>query len=227
MAYAERMPNRNKTLAVITVAGLHGMALYGLVTGLGVEYVTQAVTVLKGYNEPATMPPPPPTPKVEPEPAKQASTTNTRQPVNLPPLDTARNDLGKGDLLVELPVGPITPFKFEPIVPIVQATPDKPAFAPKSVRPRNSPGLWATTADYPSSSLRLGEQGTVRFELAITADGRASDCRVLASSGSPELDAATCKRVTQRARFEPATDGSGARVNGTYTGSIRWVIPQD
>jgi protein TonB len=227
MAYAERVSNRNKTLAVITVAGLHGMALYGLVTGLGVEYVTQVVTVLKGYNEPAIIPPPPPTPKIEPQVVEQASATNARQPVNPPPLDAARNDLGKGDLLVEMPVGPITPFKFEPIAPIVQPTPDKPAFAPKSVRPRNNPGLWATTADYPSSSLRLGEQGTVRFQLAIAADGHVADCRILASSGSSDLDAATCKRVTQRARFEPATDGSGARVDGTYTGSIRWVIPQD
>jgi protein TonB len=221
------MPNRNKTLAVITVASLHGIALYGLVAGLGVEYVTQAVTVLKGYNEPAVVPPPPPTPKIEPEPVQQASTTNAMQPVNLPPLDAVRNDFGNGDLLVELPVGPITPFKAEPVVPLVQPTPDKPAFAPKSVRPRNNPGLWATTNDYPSSSLRLGEQGSVRFELAVAADGRVSDCRVLVSSGSPELDAATCKRVIQRARFEPATDGTGGRVSGTYTGTIRWVIPQD
>jgi protein TonB len=110
---------------------------------------------------------------------------------------------------------------------VVQPTPEKPALAPRSVRARNNPGLWATTSDYPASSLRLGEQGTVRFELAISPDGRVSDCRVLASSGSAELDAATCKRVSQRARFEPATDGSGARVSGSYTGSIRWVIPQD
>lgn len=47
-AYAERMPSRKKTLAVLTVASLHDIALYGLLTGLGVEYVTQAVTVFKG-----------------------------------------------------------------------------------------------------------------------------------------------------------------------------------
>jgi len=225
MAYAERMPSRNKTLAVIAVAGLHGMALYGLVTGLGVEYVTQAITVIKGYNEPVIVPPPPPSP--EPTQVEQVATTNPKQPLNPPPLDVARNDFGTSDVLVEFPVGPVTPIGIDPILPVVQPTPDKPAFASRSVRPRNNPGLWASTSDYPSSSLRLGEQGTVRFELAITADGRVSDCRILASSGSVELDAATCKRVSQRAKFEPAMDTTGARVSGSYTGSIRWVIPQD
>jgi protein TonB len=224
MAYAERMPSRNKTLTVVTVAALHGMAFYGLVTGLGVEYVTQAVTVLKGYNEPVIVPPPP---LPEPTQVAKVASTNTKPSLNPPPLDVARNDFGVSEVMVDFPVGPVTPIRIDPIGPVVQPTPDKPAFAPRSVRPRNNPGQWASTSDYPSSSLRLGEQGTVRFELAIAADGRVSDCRILASSGSAELDAATCKRVTQRARFEPATDGTGARVSGTYTSSIRWVIPQD
>lgn len=226
MAYAERMPNRNKTLAVLTVASLHGIALYGLVTGLGVEYVTQAVTVLKAYNEPVRIEPLP-QPTIKPSPVVQQSTANPRQAINRQRLDAAPNALGKSDLIGDFPLGPITPFQVDPILPVVQPTPDKMGFAPRSVHPRNNPGSWATTNDYPSSSLRLGEQGTVRFELAIAADGRVSDCRILASSGSSELDMATCKRVTQRARFEPATDTTGARVSGSYTGSIRWVIPQD
>lgn len=39
---------------------------------------------------------------------------------------------------------------------------------------------------------------------------------------------ATCKYVTRRARFEPASNGDGEKVTGAYSGTIRWVIiPKD
>jgi protein TonB len=47
------------------------------------------------------------------------------------------------------------------------------------------------------------------------------------SSGSPDLDQATCDNVRRRARFAPATDGEGNPTTGSYTNSIRWVIPKD
>ena len=40
------------------------------------------------------------------------------------------------------------------------------------------------------------------------------------------LDRATCDNVARRARFEPATDASGANVAGSYANNIRWVIPK-
>jgi len=52
-------------------------------------------------------------------------------------------------------------------------------------------------------------------------------CTVTTTSGFPGLDKATCDNVGRRARVEPATDSSGNAVHGTYSGSIRWVIPQD
>lgn len=223
MAYAERMPGRNKTLAVITVAGLHGMALYGLVTGLGVEYIDKVATVLTGTNIPFEPLPPPP----EAVPTQAASTPNAaraiRSAVEVAPIPLSTSD----NLMIDFPIKPLPPISLDPPGPAASATPDKPLFTPRMARPRGDPGSWVSTDDYPSASLRLGEQGTVRFEVAVGLDGRVSDCRVTTSSGSADLDAATCKHVSRRARFEPATDGTGARVAGTYKGSIRWVIPQD
>ncbi|VWX53092.1 energy transducer TonB [Novosphingobium sp. 9U] len=225
MAYAERMPNRNKTLAVVTVAGLHGMALYGLVTGLGVEYVEKFTTVLQGTNIPIEKTPPPP-PEVTP--VEQATATaQTPRARSQPPLDAAPNRFATDDFIVNLPIKPIDPPTIDPPGPSATPFVDKPAFAPKSVRPRNDPVQWVTTSDYPAVSLRRGEQGIARFEVSVGGDGKVTDCRVTSSSGAAELDAATCKYVAKRARFEPATDGSGARVSGTYSGSIHWVIPQD
>jgi len=51
------------------------------------------------------------------------------------------------------------------------------------------------------------------------------DCTVTSSSGSPDLDAATCTNVTRRARFKPALE-NGQPVQSTYSNRIRWVIPE-
>lgn len=226
MAHAGRMPDRNKTLAVITVAGLHGMALYGLVTGLGVEYVDKIATVLQAGNIPIEkVPPPPPS---EATPVEQARLTpQTPRATLQPPLDAVPNRLSTDQFIVDLPIRPIDPLTIDPPGPSPTPFVEKPSFTPKSVRPRNDPGLWVTTGDYPTASLRRGEQGTARFEVSVGSDGKVIDCRVTSSSGAAELDAATCKHVAKRARFEPATDASGARVGGTYSGSIHWVIPRD
>jgi protein TonB len=227
MAYAERMPNRSKTLTVITVAGLHGIALYALVTGLGVEYITTVATVLTGSNIPIERVSPPPP---EPTPTEVTLAPRSAEPTTRPSVvDSVPNPLGTTEnMVLDFPLKPFPPATFDPPGPIGPASSaaEKPLFTPRVVQPRGDPGLWVSTSDYPSSSLRRGEQGMVRFEVGVGTDGRVSDCRVTASSGSADLDAATCRYVSKRAKFEPATDNTGARVTGTYSGSIRWLIPQ-
>ena len=43
---------------------------------------------------------------------------------------------------------------------------------------------------------------------------------------SSDLDDATCKLVTRRARFKPATDGEGNPTTGSYSNAVRWQIPR-
>ena len=59
----------------------------------------------------------------------------------------------------------------------------------------------------------------------IGADGKPSDCTVTASSGHDVLDEATCAKLLRRARFEPASDHTGAKVAGTWNTAVRWDIP--
>lgn len=225
MAYAGRMPDRTRTLTAVAVAGLRGMALYGLVTGLGVDYVKDAVTVLTGSSIPADpLPPPPPPPEMPVD--QPTAKTASRAPAD-PVIDALPNPLSQSDPVPIFRLPPIEPILGDPPGPIATATPEQPGVAPVSARPSNNPGSWVSTSDYPSASLRRGEQGTVRFEVAIGTNGRVIACRILASSGSAELDAATCRHVTRRAHFQSASDRTGAKVTGTYAGSIRWVIPQD
>ena len=83
-----------------------------------------------------------------------------------------------------------------------------------------------TADDYPSRDLRDGNEGTALFRVVVGSNGRVSACEIVRSSGHAGLDAATCKAVTARARFTPATDENGARVVGTYSSSVRWQIPR-
>jgi len=100
-------------------------------------------------------------------------------------------------------------------------------FTPRTARPRGNVAGWVTTEDYPTMDIRSGHTGTVRFRLAIDGAGKVADCTITQSSGFPGLDAATCRNVSKRARFDAASDGTGAKVAGSYDGTIRWVIPQD
>ena len=107
------------------------------------------------------------------------------------------------------------------------STSPPPLFKPISAKPKGKWQQWVTTNDYPTHDLRAEHQGTVRYRLAIGSTGRVTNCAVTASSGWPGLDKAACERVSARARFEPATDQSGARVEGSYSGSVTWQIPRD
>ncbi|MFG6282431.1 energy transducer TonB [Sphingomonas sp. S6] len=68
-----------------------------------------------------------------------------------------------------------------------------------------SPGNWISYSDYPAEALRNGESGTVKILLTIDPKGRPRDCKVVASSRSPSLDATTCRIMTARATFEPSS----------------------
>lgn len=102
-----------------------------------------------------------------------------------------------------------------------------PRFQPRGAIPRNNAATWVTTQDYPSAELRAEHQGIVRFRLDIDSAGRVSSCVVVNSSGFSGLDEATCKVVSKRARFQPATDANGAISTGSYSGAVRWVVPRD
>lgn len=66
--------------------------------------------------------------------------------------------------------------------------------------------------------------GTTGFELDYDDFGLPLSCTVTASSGSDDLDRATC-RFVMGARFRPGRDVGGHLVGGNYQGRVRWAIP--
>jgi protein TonB len=84
---------------------------------------------------------------------------------------------------------------------------------------------WLTTDD-----LRLDERPLVddwmSYSLTIGIDGRVMGCSIVRSSASPLFDAAICRALAARARFEPALDRNGEKVLGSYAGTVRWEFPE-
>lgn len=218
MSYVDRKPAGNRTAIVVSVALLHGAAIYALVTGLAAKYVPIIDIIPEGRNIPIDeIDPPPP-----PPPAEDTKPEIVKDPV----IDAPRPKdplLANGDTIfippVELPQISRSPI-FVPEPP-----PPSPAFTPQGPKPRSSPASWFSTSDYPSRDLREGNQGTARFVLNVSVKGRVTGCSITKSTGFGGLDEATCKYAIRRATFEPATNESGSRVAGTYSGSITWLIP--
>lgn len=95
-----------------------------------------------------------------------------------------------------------------------------------SATPTGNPGEWVTSDDYPTKALRENAAGTTAFRLAIGIDGTVTRCTVIMSSGFQQLDEATCRLVTLRARFSPARSVTGEPVPGQYSNRVRWTIPE-
>ena len=163
-------------------------------------------------------------------------------PPEPPPVDEIVPEVPRQDFVaptppIELtPVTPIRPREFDPLdIPdpvVVRPTPGlvekplpQPSFAPKRAAPRNDASRWVLTEDYPSKAIREGAEGVAGFRVVVGSDGRVDACEITASSGNAQLDEATCRNVTRRARFEPATDGNGQKVVGSYSSTVRWELP--
>ncbi len=60
--------------------------------------------------------------------------------------------------------------------------------------------------EYPPTSRRLGEAGSVTLRVLVGTDGRVMDGQVQASSGYPRLDEAALKHALRAWRFDPGTE---------------------
>lgn len=217
MAYTERNSSQTKSGAWIAVIALHGAAIYALINGLGIEYIRETIANLPARNYEVPTPPSPPD---MPEPTQKAQPERAVDAMK--PVIPASPD--RATFVIDNP--PINPKPIPlPQIPDPIPTRQTPEFKPVGAMPKGSPGNWVSTNDYPTRDIRQGHEGTAIFVLAIAADGKVSDCQITRSTGHAGLDQATCTKVSQRARFNPARNESGQNVAGTYTGSITWVIP--
>ena len=208
MAYADQEMSSNKVISIVLVVIIHLLLGYALVTGLAYTAVKKVASQLDMIDideeeppEPEEPPPPPPEQPIEPPPV-----------VSPPPI--VAPVVAPRPVIQSVPTAPPPPPPPPP--PPQRATPE----------PRGNPGSWANANDYPSRALREEREGTTRFRLTVNADGRVSDCQVTGSRGHSDLDEASCKNLTRRARFKPALDANGNPTTGSYSNAVRWQIPK-
>ena len=220
MAYADQQMSGNRIVALIIVALIHIAVGYALITGLAYHAISKAIervtTVDIDEPPPPKDEPPPPPPKDTAPPPPVAPPPPISISVAPPPIQTQPT--------IPPPAPPV--LRVPPPAPMAPPAPPPPRVQPKAPQPRGNPGNWANNNDYPARALREEREGTTRFTVQVGADGRVTSCSVTGSSGSPDLDSTTCSLIQRRARFNPATNGNGDPVAGSWSSSVRWVIPQ-
>lgn len=218
MAYIDARNRWNRPGPITAVVAIHAAIGYLVVTGLTATVLTP-IEDRFGSIEFPTKPP-----KTEiPPPNNTADPVDRQVVAPKPEFDFNQSvDIDvKEDVLP--PIGDLV----LPIRPTGTPGPKpSPLFDPVAPRPRTSPSSWITTDDYPSRAIREGAQGTASFRLEIAPNGTVQGCTITKSSGSDQLDAATCRYVQRRARFDPARDSSGNPVSGRYSSSVQWVLPE-
>jgi protein TonB len=221
MSYLSQAQDPKRRAAALTgTIAVNAAIAVALVTGLTITGYTQQRTYTPIFEFRDPPPPPPPQPQ-EQQQQKPANTV-----ITVPP---APHDLHTDDTVVDAVVTDqvIDEVVYKPQPdPIVRPDPpSRPIFTPRNAKPANNPQRWVTTDDYQADWLRRELEGTAGFRVVVGTNGRVSSCEIVRTSGTGPLDSATCRYITQRARFDPATDETGAKVVGVYTGSVRWEIP--
>lgn len=224
MAYLDTQHAHKRLAGVTGVALIHIALAVGLVAGLTVKgFAPTDPPIITGHQFPLPEPPPPED-VPPPETAQPNETASTPPVASTPPIVLGPPPVF--ELTSEIPpFMPVIKIPEPRLAPAVESSP--PAFTPRGPLPRNGPTGWVTTNDYPTRALHRGWEGTVDYALEIGTNGRVEECRILSNTGHEVLGEATCRWVERRARFDAATDGTGAEVTGSYRGAVTWQIPED
>lgn len=223
MAYLDSKRPADRAASVAGVIAVHAALGYALVVGLqftGVIPTEEPRLTGETIVDPVPLPPPP-----DPTPDKNTPTeTKVYTPDTVITVNTNSSDIDTtiilpppGDIIKD-PAGPV-------IIPSPGPAP-KPVAEAIAAKARNNPGEWITESDYKTSWINRGWAGSAGFRLQVGANGRVEGCQITRSTGHTALDEATCALVTKRARFNPARNGDGDKVSGSYTSSVLWQIPE-
>jgi len=185
MSYHSKKSFAQRFSGLFFVIALHLIVLIGLIIGLKPKGEMEIVADVKveakeDIQETAEAPPPPP-PDFVPPPPPTAS---------LPEFNVA-----------EAPAAPVNAIRTE----VPKAAPPPPATKTAAGLPPGMKGI--TKPNYPSESLKLGEEGTVLISVLVGTNGKVEDAKIEGSSGFERLDQAVLKESKRWKNFIPCKDG--------------------
>ncbi len=218
MAYADQPTmTPRKAVAIGLVVLLHIAIGYAFITGLAFNVIKKAAQDLKVVD--IKDQPPPPEQKPPPPPPQQQNVPPP--PIVAPPPIVQTTTLAPP--ITTVPVAPPAPPVITPAAP--PAPP--PPVVSQAATAKGDPHQWITNDDYPPSAIREERQGVSAIAWTINEQGRAENCRVTQSSGSPDLDDTACRLITRRAKYTPAKDQAGNPIKQTASLRFRWVLPSN
>jgi protein TonB len=195
--------SRRKLVGLAGVVVLHVLILVALQAGLHrtvaqkLPPVVQALLLEEKRSEPP--PPAPATPPQTPPPP------NTPPPAFVPPPEVPAT-VAAPNAIAAVSVAP--PTVAAPAAPTTQAAPSPPPRAAPVTR--TAAGVNVTQCDkpeYPVSSKRMEEEGTVTLRFLVGTDGKVIQSEIEKSSGFKRLDEAA-RAGLAKCQFRPAmTDG--------------------
>ena len=205
-AWQEQSPSRLVGLGLVVL--LHIGLVYALIAGLAyrtAEIVPPPIEtkiIQETPHERVEPPPPPPAFQPPPPPFVPPPEVRIATPPPAPAVSTAITNV--------TPVRPPAP------------APPAPPREPVTVQPHIDTAA-SREPEYPPVSRRLGEQGTVLLQVLVDEKGRATEAKVVQSSGFPRLDQAAIDGVKQNYRFVPGTrDGKPEPMS--YTFKFTWKL---
>lgn len=234
--------NRARLRSGVAVALVHLLIVFALLRGLNVDLgaAIERPTILVDLATPAAPPPPPPESAESPDAFEEggaappdlravASPVVAPEPiVEIPRPSPVRaapepNDgLASSQGAAEIP-GPGTGAGGEGTGTGSGAGGNGPGGGFAATPARKVAGDIAPR-DYPRAARRTRAEGVVAANLDIGADGRVTRCRVMRSSGNPDLDTTTCRLIRERFRYEPARDTQGRPVATVRGWEQRWWL---
>lgn len=93
-------------------------------------------------------------------------------------------------------------------------------------RPERELHTYASSDDYPASAVRRGAMGETHALVSVTDKGRASDCRIIRSSGHADLDTASCNIIVKRVRFVTGRATDGTPLAAPVYLTMKWELPR-
>lgn len=217
MDFTVARPNQFRRAGGIAIVfGIHLLAAAALVAHLAHKKSSMIVAPIETrLIEEIKLPPPdkPPPPKTAPAPAPR--------PAFMPPPEVQLSQQQAPDAIRQIATTAPTDLSFKPPAPV--ATTPAPASSAAAGPP--IPGfadLNACKPEYPRASLLAEEQGSVKLQFVVGADGQLVRSIVLKSSGYPDLDRATVKALG-RCRFR-AAERDGTKIESTFTADWVWKL---
>jgi protein TonB len=192
-------PQRAATIG--TVAAIHALVIYALISGMGTAVVKQVVREIQ--LQPMETATPPKTPP-HPVQVKLVQPTQVVEPTAPPP--------------------PID------VAPDPQATPIFTTPTPTNATPpvdTAASGVMNThtTPPYPPPARVAEHQGMVVLQITVSPNGDVTNAAVAQSSGFPELDQAAVSWVMAHWKYKPAVQG-GVAVTSTTQAAVKFDLQQ-